>query len=88
MEKKNLSELTDAELIVEKKKLKKSKMISAIAIGFLAGIVFVGIASSIIAKNILIIIPLLFPLYFIYKLITNQKKNNEMELILNERNLN
>ena len=39
MEKKILSELTDAELIVKKKKLQKSKIISAIAIGFLAGIV-------------------------------------------------
>jgi len=88
MEKKILSELTDAELIVKKKKLQKSKIISAIAIGFLAGIVFVGIAASITAKNILVIIPLLFPLYFIYKLFTNPKKNNELEIILKERNLN
>jgi len=88
MEKKILSELTDAELIVKKKKLQKSKIISAIAIGFLAGIVFVGIAASITAKNILVIIPLLFPLYFIYKLFTNPKKNNELEVILKERNLN
>ena len=88
MEKKIRSELTDAELIVKKKKLQKSKIISAIAIGFLAGIVFVGIAASITAKNILVIIPLLFPLYFIYKLFTNPKKNNELEIILKERNLN
>ena len=88
MEKKKLSELTDAELIVEKKKLQKSKIISAIAIGFLAGIVFAGIAASITAKNILIIIPSLFLLYFIYKLFTNPKKNNELQVLLKERKLN
>lgn len=88
MEKENLSELTDAELIIEKKKLQKSKIISAIMIGFLVGIVFVGIAASIIAKNILVIIPLLFPLYFIYKLFTNPKKNNKLEVLSKERNLN
>lgn len=88
METKNLSELTDAELIVEKKKLKKSKIISATVIGFLAGIVFVGIASSIIVRNILVIIPLLFPLYFIYNLVRNSKKNKELEVLIKERNLN
>ncbi len=88
MEKKNLSELTDAELIAEKKKLQKSKFISAITIGFLVGIVFAGIVASIIAKNILVIIPLIFPLYFIYRLFTNPPKNNELEVLLKQRNLN
>jgi len=88
MENKNLSELTDAELIVEKKKLKKSKFYNALGIGFLAGIVFTGIVASIIAKNILIAMPLLLPFFFIFKLLTKPKESSELELVLNERNLN
>ncbi|WP_106794317.1 hypothetical protein [Aquimarina sp. Aq78] len=88
MKKKNLSELTDEQLLIEKKELKKSKIINAILIGFLAGIVIVGIVSSIFAKKFVVLIPLLFPIYFIYKLVSNSKKNNELEVLLNERNLN
>ena len=87
-EKKNLSELTNEQLIVEKKKLKTSKIISATVIGFLSGIVIVGIVSSIIGKNFVVLIPLLFALHFIYKAITNSKKNKELETLLKERNLN
>lgn len=88
MEKKNLSELTDEQLLIEKKKLTKSKFISAMIIGFLASIVVIGFVSSIISKNFAVIIPLLFPIYFIYKLISNSKKDNELEILLKERNLN
>jgi hypothetical protein len=45
MEKKNFSELTDEELLVEKKKLKKSKILHATIIGFLAGILIFGLVS-------------------------------------------
>jgi len=88
MEKRNISELTNEQLLIEKKKLKKSKMISSFMIGFLASIVVIGIVSSINTKNYIVIIPLLFPIYFIYKIIGNSKKNNELEIILKERNLN
>jgi len=88
MEKKNISELTNEQLLIEKGKLKKSKIISALTIGFLASIVVIGFVSSIISKNFAVIIPLVFPIYFIYKLIINSKKNNELEIILKERNLN
>ncbi|QVY67367.1 hypothetical protein [Polaribacter sp. Q13] len=88
MGKNNISELTNEQLLIEKKKLKKSEFISALMIGFLASIVVIGIVSSIISNNIIVIIPLLFPIYFIYKLISNSKKNNELKIILKERNLN
>ncbi len=88
MEKKNLSELTDEQLIVEKNKLKKSNIINAMVIGFLASIVVVGIISSVITKKFVALIPLLFPVYFIYRIVSNSKKNNELELILKERKLN
>lgn len=88
MKKNELSELTDEELLVEKKKLKKSKFIKAFAIGFLGSIVIIGVISAIIGKKIAILIPMLFPIYFIYKIVNNSKKNNELEELLKERNLN
>ncbi|ADV47559.1 hypothetical protein Celal_3321 [Cellulophaga algicola DSM 14237] len=84
----NLTGLTDEELLVEKKKLKKSKIINAFVIGFLVSIVIAGIVSSIIGKNYVVLIPLLFPIYFIYKIVSNSKKNNELEILLKKRNLN
>lgn len=88
MEKKNLSELTDEQLIIEKNKLKKSNIINAVVIGFLASIVVVGIISSVITKKFVVLIPLLFPIYFIYRIVSNSKKNKELDLILKERKLN
>jgi hypothetical protein len=88
MEKRKLSELTDEQLLVEKEKLKKSKILNATAIGFLAGIVIFGTVSSILSKKYIVLIPLLFPVYFIYKAVSNSKNNNELEALLKERNLN
>lgn len=88
MENKNLSDLTDEELLVEKQKLKKSKIINAAVVGFLASIVVVGLVSSIMTKKVGILIPMFFPVYFIYRIVSSSKKNSELELILKERNLN
>ncbi|WP_036153211.1 hypothetical protein [Maribacter forsetii] len=87
MNTKNLYKLTDEELIIEKKNLKKSKIINAFVIGFLASIIAIGIVSSIYGKNYSILIPLLFPIYFIYRIISNSTKNNELETVLKERNI-
>lgn len=90
MDKKKLSELTDEELLIEKKKLKKSKIFHAGLIGFLAGILIFGIGAWILSpqKNWGFFIPMLIPILFIYRLIKNSKENHELENILNERNLN
>lgn len=85
---KNLSKLTDEQIIIEKKKLKKSKIINATLIGFLAGIFFIGVAALIFKKNALGIIPMLIPLFLIYQLVKNSKKNKELEELLKEENLN
>jgi len=45
MEKKDFYIMTDEELLVEKKKLKKSKLFHATAIGFLIGILIFGVAA-------------------------------------------
>ncbi|WP_324028176.1 hypothetical protein QSV08_09675 [Maribacter sp. BPC-D8] len=87
MNTKNLSELTDEELVVEKKKLKKSKIINAFVIGFLASIIAIGLVSSIYGKNYSILIPLLFPIYFIYRIVSNSNKIDELEALFKKRNI-
>ena len=56
------------------KELKKKKIINALIIGFLAGIFFVGIFAVIYKKNVLGIIPMLIPLFLIYKIVKKDKK--------------
>ncbi|MCH6200737.1 hypothetical protein MMU07_14220 [Aquiflexum sp. LQ15W] len=89
MEKKNYKEMTDAELLVEKNKLKKSKIFQAATIGFLAGII-PGIVGWIISgeKRLGFIILLLIPIFLIYRLFKNPKGNRDLEEVLKERILN
>jgi len=83
MEQKNLSELTNEELLLEAKEMKSFSIINAFIIGFLAGILFISVYFS--AYNL----SLLIPLFLIYKL-TNDPKNKkakEIEVLMKERNL-
>ena len=83
MEQKNLSELTNEELLLEAKEMKSFSIINAFIIGLLAGILFISVYFS--AYNL----SLLIPLFLIYKL-TNDPKNkkaNEIEVLMKERNL-
>ncbi|MEQ8548064.1 MAG: hypothetical protein RIC03_09150 [Cyclobacteriaceae bacterium] len=90
MEKKNLYELTDEELLLEKKKLKNSKIFYATSIGFLAGILIFGTVSWSLSseKHIGFLIPMLIPISFIYGLLKSSKKNKDLEEVLKERHLN
>jgi hypothetical protein len=88
MDKENLSEFTDDQLIIEKRKLKKSKVINATLIGFLAGILFIGVAALIYKRSAVGIIPMLIPVFLIYQLVKNSKKDKELEGLLKERKLN
>ena len=90
MEKKELSELTDEALLIEKKKLKKSKLFHAMYIGFLGGILIFGIVSWSLSseKKLGFLIPMLIPIVFIYRLLKNPKRNKDLEEVLNERRLN
>lgn len=90
MEKKNLYQLTDEELLVEKKKLKNSKLLHAGLIGFVAGILIFGFVAWILSpkKQFGFLIPMLLPIAFLYKMIKKPKKNTELEDVLKERNLN
>lgn len=90
MEKKDLQNLTDDELLVEKKKLKQSKLFYATAIGFLAGILIFGFVSWILnpERRLGFLIPMLIPVVFIYRLLKNPDKNKDLEEVLKERGLN
>jgi len=82
MNQKELSDLTNEELLQEAKKRKSASIMNALLIGFLAGVIVYSIA-----KNSLGFLTLI-PLYFIYKLINNSKyKSKELDDLLRERNL-
>lgn len=82
MKQKELSELTDQELLQEAKKMKSNAIINAVFIGFLIGIVFYSIAKNSVGFLMLI------PLFFAYKLINKSRYNNaELNSLLKERNL-
>jgi hypothetical protein len=89
MKKKDLYSLSHEELLIEKKKLHKSKIFHAVAIGFLAGILLFGIVSWSLSpeKRFGFLIPILIPIAFIYRIIKNRNKNKELEDILKKRGL-
>ena len=89
MEKKKYSEMTDEALLVEKEKLKKSKLFYSIFIGFLGGVFGFGMVSWILNpdRKLGFLIPMLIPIAFIYKLVKSNKQNKELVDALNERNL-
>ncbi|GAO41388.1 hypothetical protein [Flavihumibacter petaseus] len=82
MAQRNLSELTDQELLQEAKKQKSAALINAAIIGFLIGIV----VYSVIKKSWGFLT--LIPLFLAYKLIKKNKySNEELEHALKERKL-
>lgn len=89
MEKKDLYQLTDQQLLVEKKRLKDSKIFHAVSIGFLAGILIFGVVSWSLSseKNFGFFIPMLIPVVFIYRILKNSNKNKDLEEVLKERDL-
>ena len=82
MKQRNLSELTDQELLQEAKKVKSALITDALLIGFLIGVIFYSII-----KNTWGFLTLI-PLFLVYKLINKPKHNKEeLEQLLKERNL-
>lgn len=80
---KELSPLTDQELLEEAKKMKSFSITNAFIVGFLIGIIIFSFAKN--SWGFLTLIPL----YFIYKIV-NDPKNIRLEVlnsILKERNL-
>jgi hypothetical protein len=83
MEEKELTELSDQELLQESKKMKSFSITNALFIGFLAGIILYSIVKN--SWGMLTLIPL----YFIYKMINDpkNKRSKALEVLLKERNL-
>jgi hypothetical protein len=81
MTQKVLSELTNEELLTESKKTKLSPITNAFFIGFLIGIVVFSVVKNSYGMLTLI------PLYFIYKLVKESKRDKALEELLKERNL-
>jgi riboflavin transporter FmnP len=67
MTKKELSELTDQELLDKAKKTKTASVTNALLIGFCVGIIIFSFVKSTLGFFTLI------PLYFIYKVVNNSK---------------
>jgi riboflavin transporter FmnP len=83
MENRELSQLSDQELLVEAKKMKSFSITNAFLIGFLLGIVVFSVIKSTFGFLMLI------PLYFAHKMINDpkNKKIKELEVLLKERDL-
>jgi len=81
MKQKELSELTDQELLQEAKKMKSNSRMNAFFIGFLIGIVIYSVVVNSWGFFTLI------PLFLAYKLLNNPNKNKDLEKLLKERNL-
>lgn len=83
MENRELSQLTDQELLEEAKKMKSFSITNAFLIGFLIGIVLYSVIKSTFGFLMLI------PLYFVHKMINDpkNKKAKELEVLLKQRNL-
>ena len=89
MEKEDLFKLTDEELLIEKKKYRKGQLFNAVAIGFLAGILIFGFGAWALSsdKKPGFLIPMIFPIIFIYRLVKAPNKNTALKEVLRESNL-
>ncbi len=89
MTKQELSLLSDDELLLKKKELQKSKIVHAILIGFLAGVIAFGLGGWLMSeeRNIGFFIPMLFPIYFIYRLLKGNDEHKVLEEVLSERGM-
>ena len=83
MEQKELSALTDKELLEEAKQLKSITMMNALAIGFLIGIIIYSVVKNTWGMLTLI------PLYFVFKIMIDpkNKRSKDLQKLLKERNL-
>ncbi len=81
MKQKELSELTDQELLEEAKKMKSLSILHAVLIGFMIGVIIYSAA-----KNTWGFLTLI-PLFLIYKLSQKSERNETLKKLLKERNL-
>lgn len=73
MKKKELSELTEQQLLDKAKKTKSTAMMNAVLIGIMIGIIVWSVAKNTVGVFTLI------PLFFIYKLINGSKNDDALK---------
>lgn len=81
MKQKELTQLTDQELLEKAKKMKSRTVINALLIGFMIGIIIFSILKSTVSLFTLV------PLFFIFKFVNNGKDDEALKAALEERNL-
>lgn len=81
MTQKTLSEFTDAELLLESKRMKSTQLINAVLFG-----VMIGVATYSTVKNGFGILTF-FPLLFIQMLVKNRSRKKAVDAMVKERNL-
>ena len=81
MTQKTLSEFTDAELLLESKRMKATQLINAVLFG-----VMIGVATYSTVKNGFGILTF-FPLLFIQMLVKNRSRKKAVDALVKERNL-
>ena len=81
MNQKDLTKLTDQELLNEANKMKSDTLINAVFIGFLIGIIIYSVV-----KNSLGFLTLIL-LFLVYKFVKSSKNNKPLEAELKARNL-
>jgi hypothetical protein len=89
MTRQELNNLTDEELLVEKKKMTQSKFFHALWFGFLCGITIFGIIGWLNSpeKKFGFLIPIIFPIFFFYRHLKTPNPHKDLEAILKERKL-
>lgn len=81
MYQKELSSLTDEELLEKAKKMKSSAITHAVLIGFMIGIIIYSIVNNAYGLFTLI------PIYLIYKFVGNNDEHKALKEVLKERGL-
>lgn len=81
MTQKTLSEFTDAELLLESKRMKATQFMNAVLFG-----VMIGVATYSTVKNGFGILTF-FPLLFIQMLVKNRSRKKAVDALVKERNL-
>ena len=81
MTQKTLSESTDAELLLESKRMKATQFMNAVLFG-----VMIGVATYSTVKNGFGILTF-FPLLFIQMLVKNRSRKKAVDALVKERNL-
>jgi hypothetical protein len=89
MDKDKLYQMTDDELLLQKKQMKKEKLFYAVFIGFLAGVLIFGLVSWFLnpERKVGFLIPMMIPAVFIYRQFKKKNKYADLEAVLKERDL-